>query len=131
MAALCHLLHGGVRVPNTEEVFERVLDTPEDDKSDIDDVLVTRQDHVPCPNGAQTAACGHADLDDVLPCHFRQMHLIDRIRQAEVQAGRLLARDFAEARDDAKLIGIHAEGKSKGGDGSRQYDGQDQGDPAG
>jgi hypothetical protein len=33
--ALCHLLHGGVWVPNIEKVFERVLDAPEDDKGDI------------------------------------------------------------------------------------------------
>ena len=33
----------------------------------------------------------HADLDDVLPRHLGQAHLVDRIGHAEVQAGRLLA----------------------------------------
>jgi hypothetical protein len=88
------------------------------DKCDIDDVLIPGQRHA-----------GEADLDDVLPGHLGQPHLIDRIRHPEVQAGQLLARDFAEARDDAKLVGVHTERESKGGAYGRQYDDQDQGDP--
>jgi hypothetical protein len=45
---------------------------------------------------------------------------LDRIRHAEMQAGRLLARDFAEAHDDAQLVGIHTESETKVRDDGRQ-----------
>ena len=70
----------------------------------------------------RTARAGraHADLDDVLPRHLRQAHLLDRIGQAEMQARRLLAVELAEAQDDAELVGIDAEGEGVEGDDRRQ-----------
>ena len=41
--ALGHFLHGDLGVLDVEEVFLRVLDAPEDDEIDIDDVLVAGQ----------------------------------------------------------------------------------------
>src|SRR5436190_12630439 len=91
---------------------------------DVDDVLIAGQhqaflEHFGYGSGPYTGA--HTDLNDVLPRHLRQPHLIDRIRQAEVQAGRLLLSNFAEAHDHAELIGAHAEGEGIKADDSRQH----------
>ena len=95
--ALGHLLYGDLGVLDVEEIMLRVLDAPEHDEVDIDDVLVAGQHqaflgHVAHAAGkaARGHARAHADLDDVLPRHLRQAHLLDRIGQAEVQARRLL-----------------------------------------
>ena len=97
--ALGHFLHRDLGVLDVEEVLLRVLDAPEDDEVDVDDVLVAGQHqaflgHVADAAGeaARAGAGAHADLDDVLPRHLRQAHLLDRIGQAEVQARRLLPR---------------------------------------
>ena len=96
--ALGHLFHGGLGVLDIEQVLLRVLDAPEDDEIDVDDVLVAGQHqaffgHVATlPAAAVPSAGAHADLDDVLARHLRQAHFLDRIGQAEVQARRLLAR---------------------------------------
>src|SRR6185436_16246163 len=116
--ALGHLLYRDLRVLDVEEIGLRVLDAPEHDEIDIDDVLVAGQHqaflgHVAHAAGETARRHGraHADLDDVLPRHFRQAHLLDRIGQAEMQTGRLAADRLAEAHDDAELVGIDAEGE--------------------
>ena len=53
----------------------------------------------------------HADLDEILPGHFGQAYLVDGIWHAVMQSGRFLSNRFAEAHDDAELIGVHAKGE--------------------
>ena len=72
------------------------------------------------PRAADAGA--HADLDDVLPRHLGQAHLLDRVGQAEVQARRLLRDRLAEAHDDAELVGVDAEGEGVEGDDRRHHD---------
>ena len=126
--ALGHLLDRDLRVLDVEEVVLRVLDAPEHDEIDIDDVLVAGQHqaflgHIAHAAGKAARRHGraHADLDDVLPRHLRQAHLLDRIGQAEVQTRRLAADRLAEAHDDAELIGIDAEGEGIEGDNRRRH----------
>ena len=111
---------------NVEEIHLRILDAPEDHEIDIDNVFISGQHEAFFRHPERPAigpACAHADLDDVLSRHLREMHLLDRIRKTEMQAGRFLAARLSQVQDDAELIGINAEGESKKRNDRRQYDG--------
>ena len=122
--ALGDFLHGVVRVLDVEQVLGRILDAPVDDEVDVDGVLVAGQhqafflDVLRAAAEAAIEAVGraHADLDDVLARDLGEHDLLDRIRQAEVQARRLLAHELAEAHDDAELVGVDAEEERVPGD---------------
>ena len=75
-----------------------------------------------CRCTARAVARAHADLDDVLPRHLGQPHLVDRIGHAEVQARRLLADRLAEPHDDAELVGVDAKGEGEEADDGREDD---------
>ena len=83
--ALGHVLHSGVGVLNVEKILLRVLDAPEHDEVDIDDVLVASQHQAFCAlvadasSRASTRRRPKADLDGVLDRHLRHAHLFNRI----------------------------------------------------
>src|SRR6185295_3645954 len=116
--AFGHLLHRHLGVLDVEEVVARVLDAPEDDEVDIDDVLIAGQNQAflryvanATAKAARAAARAHADLDDALLRHLGQAHLFDRIGKPEVQPRRLRPRRLTEEHNDAEFIGVDAKRK--------------------
>ena len=67
--ALGHLLHGDLGVLDVEEVLLRVLDAPEDDEIDVDDVLVAGQHQAFLGHVAHAA--GEAARDRPSACRSR------------------------------------------------------------
>jgi hypothetical protein len=91
-----------------------IPDAPKHDEVNIDDVLIAAQHQAlladiadGSADAARAGARAHADFNDVLLRYLGQAYFINRIGHAKVQAGGLLAGDFAEAHHDAQLIGVH------------------------
>ena len=89
-----------------EEIVWGVVDLPNHDEVDVDDILVACEHqallgHIPRRQPA-TLSGTHADLDSVGARHLRQQNLLDRIWQANMQAGWELAHHRGRARRGAR-----------------------------
>jgi hypothetical protein len=110
--AFSHVAHGNLGVLHVKKISHRLLKAPEDGEADIDDVLIAGQHRALFSHiGHATAESTNTHSNNILPRNFGQIHLIDRIRQTEVQAGWLLAHRLAEAQDYAKFIWVHTKGE--------------------
>ena len=91
------------------------LDLPEDREIDVDDVLVAGQ-HQALSGMSRPAVpvsiVGElADGDAVHAGDASACRPLDRVGQAEIQAGRRVAVDIAEAKHDAELVWLDPEGE--------------------
>jgi hypothetical protein len=106
-SAFRHVLYSNLGVLEVEEILRWILDAPKDDEADIDDILTAREHRTLCPHiGRTTTKCTNTDFKDILACNLRQIHLVDRIRQTVVQAGRFLAYRVTKTQHYAEFIWV-------------------------